>query len=748
MTFSERFKHTMDASADQVIIPAYLSCPICHQLYKKPKSLPCLHSYCEECLVKLQEGSDLICTVCKQTTQIPSDGMKQLPNHLFLTRLADEMTIKQKIKQNEEIICTACIRKNPVTSFCSDCATLMCKECNESHKYSSDKQGHSVIQLDEIRSEKMDIKLLNQSTKIVRCDDHEKKLNFYCKTCDQLICHYCTTNEHAGHEHGSVKKMAKQHLDKMDEVVKPVDDMIDKLTASEEEILSTGKKIESQATEVEQDIDTYFDQLEQKLKQQRKDFKKKISEILTRKKEAVFVQQQQLQHVREQLEHVKKLNEVVKSESDNREALYMKKQVTRDVKRLGESYTKLKTEPVELANIKFSREYEQSFPFFGNLSYGPFNTSVAHFPAYGQVGKEVKFTVITKDDNHYPCHSKITTEAKSSTGDVITAEVKDNHDGSYTASFVPTQPGEVEVTVTINGESINTCPLNVQILHHTTLDKPSKIVNDDRKMGQPLGIAFGKDGVWAVVDCSNHCVCIFDSQDKLNRTFGSNGNGNGQFRDPHGLAFDANNHLYVVDSNNDRVQKFDINGSYLLQFGNKGSGDGQLSHPVGITVYNDRVFVADDSNNRISVFQCDGQFSNTFGSDHLSRPYDVAVTNNNQVLVANYNHHCISIFTLDGNYVNKIGTQGSDRGQLSCPISLAIDLYGFIFVADNKHGVSIFDKDGVFIHCFGSSGSSAGQFSCSCRIGYSCPCGIACSPNGSVYVCDQNKRKIQIFSDY
>ncbi|XP_065915591.1 E3 ubiquitin-protein ligase TRIM71-like [Dysidea avara] len=191
-----------------------------------------------------------------------------------------------------------------------------------------------------------------------------------------------------------------------------------------------------------------------------------------------------------------------------------------------------------------------------------------------------------------------------------------------------------------------------------------KIVNDDGKMGQPWGIAFGKDGVWAVVDCSNHCVCIFDSQDKLNKKFESSGKGNGQLSYPCGLAFDANNYLYVVDIGNHRVQKFDINGGYLLQFGSTGSGDGQLSNPVGITVYNDRVFVADRSNNRISVFQCDGQFSNTFGSGHLSSPYDVAVTNNNQVLVAGYGHHCISIFTLDGNYVNKIGTLGSDRGQL------------------------------------------------------------------------------------
>ena len=140
-------------------VPIYLSCPVCHELYQKPKYLrKCYHSYCEECLIKLQVGSNLICTVCKQEAEVPSNGLKELPNHLFLTHLADELIIKQKIERSEEILCTACIRKSPVISFC---ATLMCQECNESHKYSSDKQGHSVIQLDQIRSEKIDIKLQN-----------------------------------------------------------------------------------------------------------------------------------------------------------------------------------------------------------------------------------------------------------------------------------------------------------------------------------------------------------------------------------------------------------------------------------------------------------------------------------------------------------------------------------------------------------------------------------------------------------
>ena len=343
----------------------------------------------------------------------------------------------------------------------------------------------------------------------------------------------------------------------------------------------------------------------------------------------------------------------------------------------------------------------------------------------------------------YKAGSLITVQAtQPRTGDVITAPVEDNQDGSYAVSFLANQTGEVKLSITINNVHIKGSPCSVQVLpQYSALDKPNKIVDDGGRMGYPWGIAFGKDGVWAVTDWVNHCVYIFDNQDQLARKFGSNGTRNGQFNFPAGLAFDANNHLYVVELGNDRVQKFTINGDYLLQFGKKGEGNGELDSPSGITVYNDRVYVADRYNHCISVFQCDGQFIHTIKSGKLNCPQDVAVTNNNQLLVADWDHHCISILTLNGNYVGKIGTTGGDRGELSFPCSVTVGLCGFIMVAESfNHHITIFDKDGVLIHCFGSHGSRAGQFLY--------PRGIACSPNGSVYVCDRDNKRIQIFSDY
>ena len=120
------------------------------------------------------------------------------------------------------------------------------------------------------------------------------------------------------------------------------------------------------------------------------------------------------------------------------------------------------------------------------------------------------------------------------------------------------------MSVTIKGQQIKASPFKVKVHgKYTIIGKPSKVVDEGGRMGQPWGIAFGRDGMWAVTDVSNHCVWIFDREDQLVRKFGSNGTGNGQFSTPADVAFDANNHLYVTDHYNHRVQVFDITGTYL-----------------------------------------------------------------------------------------------------------------------------------------------------------------------------------------
>ena len=717
-----------------------LTCPVCYQLFKNPKYLPCYHSYCEGCLEKMQVQSKIICPECRKEAKVPAGGVKELPNNFFINRLVDDLILKKKVDGEQEVKCDEC-DNDPVVSFCPECNIFLCHACNDHHKRNKRYRDHGVVPLTELKSNKD--APIQAKVKIPLCKEHDEQLKYYCETCDQLVCMYCTVKKHNDHHHDSVKQMATKHRNELNKITDPVEGMIKNLSEAHDNIEKMIKKTRRQGEEVDEKIDRYYDELLQKLMKQKDEVKQQARDAVTQKEKAMITQLEEVTSMQAKLMSMKELTNALEQSSDQ-EALSAKKQVTDRVHQLINAYKKVNIQPVESAAMDFVPT-KDPFPVFGHLfAYvNPHTSEVNYLPQCSLVGKRVEFAIITKDSNgdrYLKGGSQISVQLKSFTGDVAAREVRDNKDGSYMASFVAEQVGKSKVLICINGEQIKGSPYGIVVRNYQAIDKPNKIVNNNGSMGQPWGVAFGRNGLWAVADQSNHCVYIFDDKG-LVRKFGSNGNNNGQFSNPRGVAFDSHNHLYVVDYGNHRVQKFDTNGNYLLQFGSKGASDGELKYPQGVTVHNDKVYIADYSNKRTSVFQTNGKFCISFGSDQLGNPTDVTVSANNHLLVADYNNSCIYTYTLDGHYVGKFGTPGSGRGQLDRPFSLTADFNGFIIVADTyNHRVSIFDKDRNCIHCFGSIGTANGQFKN--------PRGIAVSPNGSIYITDYSNRRVQIFSNF
>ena len=639
--------------------------------------------------------------------------------------------LKHKPEGETELKCEDCGKDDPVVALCVDCELYLCQDCNKYH--SKKKSQHNVVPLGGVPS----------AEKVLYCPNHQKnELDYYCNTCDKIVCLYCTVKDHVGHTHDIVEKTASEHRNVLRKIITPVNEMIENLSKAEANIVSTQEKIKEQANEIDQEIDKcYYEELKE-LNKRHKQLKEQLHNAVLRKDEALKKQLEEMKSVQDELVGLKELREDLTKTSD-RQVLSKKQQDVEDqLKKVSDRHNNLTTLPVESYTMAFNPSKEPCVQL-GHLCTD-LTAEVPLMPKYAVVNKKVELHIQSKDGKGqtYPRGgSKVVVELKSSTGGITVGKITDNNDGSYVASLVPEQVGEAKVLVCINGEQIKGSPYSIVVRNYQAIDKPSKIMNNNGSMSSPWGVAFGRNGLWAVADSSNHCVYIFDDRDELVRKLGSYGSNNGQFGGPIGVAFDSHNHLYVVDNNNHRVQKFDTNGNYLLQFGSKGASDGQLYCPYGVTVHNDKVYITDCSNKRISVFQTNGKFCISFGSDQLGDPHDVTVSANNHLLVADYSNNCIYTYTLDGHYVGKFSTPGSGRGQLSNPYSLTTDLNGFIIVADtNNHRVSIFDKDHNCIHCFGSNGTANGQFSN--------PRGIAVSPNGSIYVSDYSNKRIQIFSNF
>ena len=716
-----------------------LTCPVCYQLYNNPKYLPCHHSYCQACLEKMRVQSKILCPECRTEAVVPEGGVKDLPNNFFITRLVDDMILKRKAKGEAEAKCDECDDET-VVAYCPECNMFFCNPCHDSHKRSKRYRGHDIVPLTELQSQQ-DVPIQPKTQKVPLCQKHDIDLLFYCETCEELICVYCTVKDHAGHKHDTVKEIAGTAKKEFDSISTLLDDMIAGICTAQRSVNVMQEKITQKGTELDERIDEYYDRLFQKLKEQKKEIKQYLADIVFSKKKAGLVQKEDLESAKMEMLRMKELTIASESSSDQ-EFLSARNQLVDRMLHLQTKYEQLNLAPTEEDTMEFTL-LDGPFPQFGKLQStsgtAPYNTKVWHLPGYALKGHSVQFVMETRDSCNCRClrgGSIVSVQLETATKKVIPFEVKDNNDGTYTASFMASQVGEFNLIICVDGHLAKEAPFVVR-KSLSGLNKGNKSVDIDGKLIRKIAFS-NRAGMYAVSDNSKHCVYIFDDKDSFVKEFGSQGSEDGQFDGPLGVTFDSHDYLYIADFNNHRIQKFDREFNYMQQFGKEAAGNEEFG-PVAVAVHNERLYVADSNNKCICVFLPNGYFYLTFGSAELTLPVDVVVNTNNQLLVADSLNHCVYVFRLDGFYVSKFGTQGKD--ELNRISGLATNLYGFTIVVDSlKHCAMVYDKDGNYVHSFGAYGSGKGQFKT--------PCDISISPNGSIYVVDCGNYKLQIFSNY
>eukprot|EP00002_Diphylleia_rotans_P013531 TRINITY_DN2642_c1_g1_i1.p1 TRINITY_DN2642_c1_g1~~TRINITY_DN2642_c1_g1_i1.p1 ORF type:complete len:206 (-),score=31.22 TRINITY_DN2642_c1_g1_i1:255-872(-) len=77
----------------------------------------------------------------------------------------------------------------------------------------------------------------------------------------------------------------------------------------------------------------------------------------------------------------------------------------------------------------------------------------------------------------------------------------------------------------------------------------------DRIRGRTSMIAGANQTLW-ISDSDNHQIIVYSTSGEKLRTFGSTGNGDGQFTSQMGIAFGKDGNFYVCDYGNNRIQVF------------------------------------------------------------------------------------------------------------------------------------------------------------------------------------------------
>lgn len=95
-------------------------------------------------------------------------------------------------------------------------------------------------------------------------------------------------------------------------------------------------------------------------------------------------------------------------------------------------------------------------------------------------------------------------------------------------------------------------------------------------------------------------------------SFGVEGNSNSEFKNPIGITFVSDlNEIFIADYRNHRIQVFDLDGKFISTFGSQGSEPGQFYNQHDIVFDNEnRMFIVDSGNNRVQILSLKGE-SNT-----------------------------------------------------------------------------------------------------------------------------------------
>ena len=703
-----------------------VSCPVCTNIYKDPKHLPCLHSFCLQCLKhwhRSSHGRDTIrCPKCQVVSKVPDSGdLKDLPTSFYLNGLIDVLAIKEC--KTSHVGCGNCQKKSSESSYCFQCCMFWCEECLIAHNIIQVNKDHRVLALKDFQEK--DYEDVLKRPLFCSKQRHEKEeLKYFCKNCETAACQSCVLIHHAGHAILHLEEEAerqKMELKSLIEIQKQdLQAKINTLGRLNEDCAKFTQRSEDIKSQAQKFVDNLISTIEAKKQNiiaAANDETKRFLETLTTQKKEI---ESEIKILESSLEKA----DTILQRSTHAEVVQLKKSFE-------EIFQGTQSQPKDC--------YPEKLPFLAFVE-NPKMLSTINAEEIGMVkiahqtkasqsvaegkgleeaitNRQAHFSLTTRDYKGRQCYNEgdhVTVEIIDEQGrDCATdLQIIDNKDGVYKIIYSPRSKGICKATVKLNGEPVHGSQFIVRVkpFQFRPVSSFGGEGSSVGKFSSPWGVAVNANDEIAVTDQSNYRVQIFSSEGKFLKSFGKKGNNAGEFDNPRGITFHNNGNIYVADSLNHRIQIFSGEGEFVGSFGGKGDLDSQLYFPTGLSVDSDgNIVVADVGNQLIKIFSPDGKFLTKIGVEG-SFTYPWHCIQYDRYLIVSDNH-CIKVFDRNGKFQYKFGENGAGDGKFTSPRCLSVNKSGQLMVCDSDNcRIQFFKLDGQFVGKFGKQGEILGAF--------------------------------------
>jgi len=258
-------------------------CAICTDIYIDPRVLPCVHSYCLQCLDEWcrgkQPGETSKCPMCMKDFNIPSGGIGEFPKNFVIDQL---LTLKATAGgtpnahgNSNRNVCACAVRKPEtrksglkrkasarVTSYCIDCCEKLCDACATTHSPTS--RQHQIIRLsddDEVKSPSVKYP---PSVCTVSCSKHaDEFLQIFCRECKLPACIVCHSDVHSAHKCCDIGEAAAEFDHRIASEAKSMSDGVQRCRAVLEELRKKKKNFSEKVVRTESLVGEHFEHVRQ-----------------------------------------------------------------------------------------------------------------------------------------------------------------------------------------------------------------------------------------------------------------------------------------------------------------------------------------------------------------------------------------------------------------------------------------------------------------------------------------------------
>ena len=436
-----------------------LECSLCSQSYSSPRTLPCLHSFCESCLEKHQQdvcGAELTCPIvfCQQTAG--RTAPRDLSKNVWLeTRI--QLDAKLEVLKGN---CGVCDEGRCTEMFCSDCGIAMCGDCTTNwHNRNKLYKTHSLVPITDADMLKANVAdRFSEPRKEEKCSQHAGKLcDFYCAKCNKLSCSACQlTGCCKGHKFAYLPDFVQTTKDKLQCSVQTLRSPANELAEALIECEKMANEVSAREKKVEEEIENAVSERITSLMKQKHELLEQCHDIARSKHTRLSLQVEQLKKTKQQIEHCTEAVSASCSSHTAADLLPVKELMIKRIDNLRKVFEGEKLIPYTSSGIT---TMFHCMPQLGEVSNGCYPPlCVLEVPA----GKPVMCTVGTKKKLRLVAMNEAgemlgkggeKVEAHLNSNDTSTlVKIVDNQDGSYQLS-IPSEhtPGEYQLAVKIRG---------------------------------------------------------------------------------------------------------------------------------------------------------------------------------------------------------------------------------------------------------------------------------------------------------